>query len=587
MFFVDKLRRTYRREFFIIHWVPTLLIFLTFIAVTFWSWQQAQDRARADREETLTNNIETLSSNLSNKVKTYEEVLRGGAGLFRSSEEVTREEWSDFADLFDLENRYPGLYGIEYSQVIPAAQLASHESSVRSESAQLAEYRIFPAGEREYYTSILYAEPSNGKVDLKVIGFDLYTDPIRRAAMDRAISTGEPALTEAFYPLADVSKENLSSAIFLPIIIDENQPRQINNVSGFIQVIVRTEALFSGLLEQNSEGFGYRILGGSEGQRTLYQTANFSTIREPGTNQQQSRQISIGGRSWTIEANTNELAGTPAIQGRPSSILLSGIVLSVFMSILVYVLLLSRTRALRFKEESEIQMAKDELLALASHQLRTPATGVKQYVGMLLEGYAGDLDKKQIDLLKRANDSNERQLTTINEMLSVARADTGRLPIERTKTNLSELIEDTVSEQRSGIEKRHQKITTRLPKEIIFANIDPNYFRMAIENILSNASKYTPEKGAIDISLKLLKNELVLSVDDTGVGIPERHFAMLFKKFSRIPNELSDQVSGTGIGLYLAKYIVEAHGGGLTFSSDPGVGSSFKIHLPIKKKLGK
>lgn len=583
MFFVDKLRTTYRREFFIIHWVPTLLIFLTFIAVTLWSWQEAKDRAKADRQESLSDNIEQMDSNLRQRVDKYEEVLRAGAGLFKSSEDVTREEWEDFAKLFDLENRYPGIHGIEYSQVIPASQLSSHQALIRSEGASAAKYEVFPPGERDYYTSIIYAEPSKDKIDLSVIGFDLYTDPVRRAAMDQALASQEPSLTLAFYPLADKAKENLSLAIFFPIMIDDNGPRDISNASGFIQVIFQTDALFSGLVEgEGHEGFSYQIFGGQDGQRLLYQTANSEAINGSANIEKQVREVSINGRSWTIEASTNELAGTPEIQNRPSDILLSGVVISVFMAAFVYVLLLSRTRALRFKEETEIQMAKDELLALASHQLRTPATGVKQYVGMLIEGYAGNLSPKQIDLLKRADESNERQLNTINEMLSVARADTGRLPIERTKTNLNGMIEDIISEQRRSIEQRHQKISVHLPKDTIYANVDPHYFRMAIENILNNASKYTPKKGAIDIRLKLLKNELELSVDDTGVGIPERHFPMLFKKFSRIPNELSDQVSGTGIGLYLAKYIVEAHGGKLTFSSDPGVGSSFKIHLPIK-----
>lgn len=584
MFFVDKFRSSYRRDYFVIHWVPTLLVFLSFLAITFWSWQEAEERATRDRRDTLQTRLNEVNDTLTDRINAYEEVLRSAGVLFSHSGEITRQDWKEFAQLFDLSTRYPAIRSLAYIEVIPASELQSHENRVRAEGGVFENYSVFPKGVRDIFASQVYVESSQRSPNLKLIGFDAYSNPARRAAMDKAVETREATATGTVYRADDTDKKNPGLAIYFPIVNNETLPASIQNTKGFVQIFADHQALLSDLHGVEASGFGYQIVDDSSPESpAIYQTPDFASVSQSDKTISASSEVDIIDRKWTIMANTNELAGTPEIQNRPEDIAISGTLLGLFMATFVYILLQSRTRALRFKEEYEIQSAKDELLALASHQLRTPATGVKQYIGMLLEGYAGSLSPKQESLLQKANESNERQLTTINEMLSVARADTGRLPIEKRRQNINNLVKDVIDEQKRVIEQRRQKITLRRPKTPIYSAVDPQYFRMALENIINNASKYTPEKGAIDVRLKLAKQELIISVDDTGVGIPARHFPMLFKKFSRIPNELSDQVSGTGIGLYLAKYIVEAHGGRLTFNSDPGVGSSFKIHLPARE----
>jgi len=113
---------------------------------------------------------------------------------------------------------------------------------------------------------------------------------------------------------------------------------------------------------------------------------------------------------------------------------------------------------------------------------------------------------------------------------------------------------------------------------------DPQLIRMVVENIIDNASKYTPEGKSITIDLYRLSNHMSISVRDEGIGIDEKDLPQLFKKFSRVPNVLSDAVGGTGLGLYWAQKIVDLHGGKIKVSSKPKKGSTFVIQLPLREK---
>ncbi|MGH8459177.1 MAG: sensor histidine kinase, partial [Nevskiales bacterium] len=228
---------------------------------------------------------------------------------------------------------------------------------------------------------------------------------------------------------------------------------------------------------------------------------------------------------------------------------------------------------------AEFDKVKEEFVALASHQLRTPATAVKGNLGMLLEGYCGELTAEQQEILNDANQSNERQLTIIDDMLWVARTDSGRLELSKSPTDLSRLASEVVTEQMHTARERKQTITLENPAGELMLELDAQKIRMVFENLLSNASKYTPESGQIKVTLKQESNGAVLAVSDTGVGIAQEDIGKLFSKFSRIANPLSDKVGGTGLGLYLANEIVKLHGGAIRVDSTPGAGTTFTVTL--------
>lgn len=235
----------------------------------------------------------------------------------------------------------------------------------------------------------------------------------------------------------------------------------------------------------------------------------------------------------------------------------------------------------RNEELEAIARTKDEFVALASHQLRTPATAVKQYLGMVLQGYAGEINEVQREMLQKAFEGNERQLQIITQILNAARVDTGRLVMAPVRLDLRALVQGAGNDLRSSFEQRNHTFNVTLPERAVTVYGDQTYLRMAIENIMHNATVYTPEDGSITVTLKTRRNQCILSISDTGVGIRKEDMSKLFEKFSRIHNPLSVAAGGSGIGLYLASEIVRLHGGRIEVESKWHVGTTFAIWLPL------
>lgn len=230
----------------------------------------------------------------------------------------------------------------------------------------------------------------------------------------------------------------------------------------------------------------------------------------------------------------------------------------------------------------ELNEAKDEFITLASHQLRTPATGVKQFLGMLLDNYFGEVTEDQRTMLEYAYESNERQLEVINDLLKVAQVDAGKVVLVKEQTDLATLLENILQEQRSQFSRRKQKVLLDRPEEPVNARVDRSRIRMVVENLTDNASKYTPEGKSITVSIDVIENGkfVAIKVKDEGVGIAKDDLQKLFQKFSRLDNPLSIQVGGTGIGLYWAKKIVDLHGGSIQIKSRLDQGSTFTVKIP-------
>lgn len=228
--------------------------------------------------------------------------------------------------------------------------------------------------------------------------------------------------------------------------------------------------------------------------------------------------------------------------------------------------------------------AKDEFIMLASHQLRTPATVVKQYVGMLAQNYAGEVTKDQMRMLDIAFASNERQLEIIEDLLRIARVDAGKVYLDKSSCDVVVQVESAIQMQAILFKSRGQSIVLNTPKKRVMASIDPKLMLMVLENLLDNAGKYSRHGARVTIDIKQGKHSTAVSIRDTGVGIRKNDLHRLFKKFSRIDNPLSNSVKGTGLGLYWAKKILDLHGGTIEASSELDVGSAFVVKIPIVAK---
>lgn len=230
----------------------------------------------------------------------------------------------------------------------------------------------------------------------------------------------------------------------------------------------------------------------------------------------------------------------------------------------------------------ELNRSKDEFISIASHQLRTPATGVKQYVGMLLEGFAGDLEPKQALLLEKAYENNERQLKIVTDLLRVAQVDAGKVVLRKSKVKLNAFIDDVIRDHHGVFSNRHQTIRYKPLNPDVAVMMDEASVRMVLENLIDNASKYSEENTHVEVSVRNSPDSVTVCVRDEGVGIDPEGRTRLFEKFSRINNVRSTKVGGTGLGLYWAKKIVDLHGGKINYRSHISGGTTFSIKLPKK-----
>jgi signal transduction histidine kinase len=243
------------------------------------------------------------------------------------------------------------------------------------------------------------------------------------------------------------------------------------------------------------------------------------------------------------------------------------------------------TKELRESNEQlqRLDEAKDEFVSMASHQLRTPLTSVKGYLSMVLEGDAGKITDAQNHLLSEAFTSSERMVHLINDFLNVSRLQTGKFMVDRRPIDLAKITAQEVDSLKTTAKVRNLKLAYRKPSHFPTLYIDEGKIRQVIMNFIDNAIYYSSEFSTITISLEADGGQVTLKVHNEGMGVPEAERTHLFTKFFRATNARKQRPDGTGVGLYLSKMVVTAHGGRMLFESAPNEGTTFGFHLPVKK----
>lgn len=234
--------------------------------------------------------------------------------------------------------------------------------------------------------------------------------------------------------------------------------------------------------------------------------------------------------------------------------------------------------------EKFVEKMKTEFVSIAAHQLRTPLSAIKWTIRMLLDGDLGKITKEQKDFLEKTYKSNERMINLINDLLDVTRIEEGRYVYKPVFTRLEPIVLSMLESYKEIIKKNKLEVQFLRPKEELpKVLVDVEKIKLAIQNLIDNAVKYTPEGNKIIISLKREKDNIEFSIKDTGIGIPKYQQERIFTKFFRGVNALKIQTEGTGLGLFITKNIIEAHNGKIWFESEEGKGTTFYVTLPIAK----
>lgn len=234
-------------------------------------------------------------------------------------------------------------------------------------------------------------------------------------------------------------------------------------------------------------------------------------------------------------------------------------------------------------ELKRVDATKDEFVSMASHQLRTPLTSIKGYISMVLEGDAGEINADQRKLLNEAFTSSERMVRLIGDFLNVSRLQNGKFMIDRTAIDLPAVVAQEIATVQEIATGKGIGIAFHQPSRYPRLYLDEEKIRQVIMNFLDNAVYYSPESKVVSVRLYTSEGFAVFEVVDRGMGVPKAAQRHLFTKFFRADNALKQRPDGTGVGLYLAKKVIDGHGGKVFFESAEHQGSTFGFRLPIKK----
>lgn len=232
-----------------------------------------------------------------------------------------------------------------------------------------------------------------------------------------------------------------------------------------------------------------------------------------------------------------------------------------------------------------LERTKSDFVSTVSHELRTPITSIIGYLELLADGAIGDLDEAQLALVRRVERNGHRLLTLVEDLLTLSQIESSGLTIDPVPTDLRAVVSaatDAVSWMLGG---RSLDVRIDLPEVPDRQEVDPVQLERMLVNLLTNAVKFTPDGGRIDVRLEVGDTGSTLTVSDTGIGIPEDEQHRLFTRFFRSSTATEQAVQGTGLGLTIVQAIVTSHGGSIGLESSPERGTTVTVHLPHQHDL--
>lgn len=251
--------------------------------------------------------------------------------------------------------------------------------------------------------------------------------------------------------------------------------------------------------------------------------------------------------------------------------------------IAVFILTISSFIISGVEKIAEANIMKSEFISIISHQLCTPLSAIKWNLEVLeTEKGEGDdkLTPKQLIFLRNIEKSNERMLKLVNDLLEVIRIDQGRSVFVKDKVSLVQLAQEVIQNLEYLKIARKVSVNLRDSSPLPRVYVDPKKMKIAMENLIGNAIKFSEEGDEVNIILRMEKKKIMLIVEDHGVGIPRYQHSRVFEKFFRSNNASKYRTEGVGLGLYLVKAILKNFGGEVWFESEINKGSTFYVSLP-------
>jgi len=236
-------------------------------------------------------------------------------------------------------------------------------------------------------------------------------------------------------------------------------------------------------------------------------------------------------------------------------------------------------------KEQKLEQIRKDFVANVSHELRTPLTTLKSYLETLDEGGIEDAELAH-HFIKVTRYETDRMIRLVNDLLQLSRSDQQNISLNKKLVSIKEIIEDVIDRFSFQARQHSIELTMDMPDYLPTVELDRDQIDQVLDNLISNAIKYTGANGKVNIRGRLKQNLLTIEVSDTGIGIPKKHLSRLFERFYRVDKARSRELGGTGLGLSIAKEIINAHQGEIQIESEIGFGTKVKFVIPINAEVG-
>jgi len=532
------------------------IILFVSLSLTFLIWTGTSYSVTQSEDQKFHDDTYLITMMISDELEHYEQVLVGAQGLFAASNQVDLSEWRSYVEIHDIGTNYPGLQGVGYVEHTLHEDRAKLIADMKSYGSDT--YDIKPAGDRDEYYPVLFLEPLDLR-NQQAIGYDIYFEQTRRDTVNTLIETGSVTVTGKIILVQEIDDDIQNGFLMLvPIYSNENP----DILQGIVYNVFRINDFVDNTINGNS--FEHRQLKIYDthvsDENLFFNSNNISEHEFENADFSKSISVSIGNRDWIFVYE-----GIKNISPIDTTVLLAVPIVGFLMSLLIFYTFRIFAKNLKLSQEvinNEKITAIGTMASRMSHDLKNPLTVIQTSLELLQMNLGSNLDEKSKKFIKRIEDSTGLITSIIGDVLEFAKSS----ELHKEKISIKTLLGNVVS----NIDVSH-KIQINFLENNISINCDKSKMMSVFSNLITNSIQSIEDKGIITILAEADSENSIISIVDSGAGIPTDKMTQIFKPL------FTTKTSGTGLGLGICKNIVEQHGGEISVHNNP---TTFTLKLP-------